>query len=236
MMTVQSGTSSGTRFGAAWQMGGTPARKVAGPTESFDLLAQSATRVRVPRGSELIAEGEEVDFCYKIISGDAMAFKIMSDGHRQVYEFLLPGDYVGFDSQGSHYFSVEAVTDLVALKYPRRTVERLLAESPPFASAIQRITARGLHSAYQRMVLLTHKSADERIAWFLLDMADRSQSRENIHLAMSRTDIADYLGMVIETVSRALTRLKRAGTIAMAGVNDVRLVDRERLKFVRGDV
>lgn len=234
MMTVQSGTS--TISGAPWKIGGMPALHPAPASESFDLLAQSATRVRVPRGSELVAEGEEADFCYKIVSGDAMAFKLMSDGHRQVYEFLLPGDYVGFDSQDSHYFSVEAVTDLVVLKYPRRTVERLLAECPRLASAIQRITARGLHSAYQRMVLLTHKSADERIAWFLLDMAERSQSREKIHLAMSRTDIADYLGMVIETVSRALTRLKRAGTIAMAGVNDVRLVDRERLKFVRGEV
>ena len=234
MMTVQSGTS--TSSGAPWKIGGMPALQPAPASESFDLLAQSATRVRVPRGSELVAEGEECEFCYKIVSGDAMAFKLMSDGHRQVYEFLLPGDYVGFDSQDSHYFSVEAVTDLVVLKYPRRTVERLLAECPRLASAIQRITARGLHSAYQRMVLLTHKSADERIARFLLDMAERSQSREKIHLAMSRTDIADYLGMVIETVSRALTRLKRAGTIAMAGVNDVRLVDRERLKFVRGEV
>ena len=118
----------------------------------------------------------------------------------------------------------------MVLKYPRRTVERLLAECPRLASAIQRITARGLHSAYQRMVLLTHKSADERIAWFLLDMAERSQSREKIHLAMSRTDIADYLGMAHETVSRVFTQLKKAGVIAETAVNHIKILKPSALR------
>lgn len=207
------------------------------PGEPFAALSPYATRIRVRRGSEVFAEGDDSAFCYKIVSGDAMAFKLLADGRRQVYEFLLPGDFIGFDSQATHYFTVEAVTDLVVLKYPRRCVERLMDADSNFAHEIQRLTARGLHSAYQRMLLLTHKSADERMAWFLLDMAERANVREGaVHLAMSRTDIADYLGMVIETVSRALSRFKRAGTIAMQSVNDIRLVDRDRLEAVRGEV
>jgi CRP-like cAMP-binding protein len=102
---------------------------------------------------------------------------------------------------------------------------------------MHQITARGLQTAYQRMLLLTQKSADERVAWFLLELAERSQTKDGaLHLPMSRTDIADYLGMVIETVSRALSRLKRAGTIVMQTVNDVRLVDRRQLELVRGEI
>ena len=161
----------------------------------------------------------------------------MSDGRRQVYEFLVPGDFFGFETQADHYFTVEAVSEVVVLKYPRRAIERVLAENLKFAREIQQMTARGLHSAYQRMILLAHKSADERVAWFLLELADRSRnSDEALHLAMTRTDIADYLGMVIETVSRALTRLKRGGAIAMQSVNDIRLVDRQRLELVRGEI
>ena len=205
--------------------------------DPLDEIASFATRIKVRRGTAIFADGDDAEYCYRIVSGEAMAFKLMSDGRRQVYEFLLPGDFFGYETQAGHYFTVEAVSEVTVLKYPRRAIERVLAENPKFAREIQQMTARGLHSAYQRMILLTHKSADERVAWFLLELADRSRnSDEALHLAMTRTDIADYLGMVIETVSRALTRLKRCGVIAMQSVNDIRLIDRHRLELVRGEI
>ena len=205
--------------------------------DPLDEIASFATRIKARRGATIFAEGEDADYCYRIVSGEAMAFKVMSDGRRQVYEFLLSGDFFGYETQADHYFTVEAVSEVVVLKYPRRAIERVLAENPRFAREIHQMTARGLHSAYQRMLLLTHKSADERVAWFLLELADRARNSDDaLHLAMTRTDIADYLGMVIETVSRALTRLKACGAIAMKGVNYIRLIDRQRLELVRGDI
>ncbi len=207
------------------------------PRDPLDEIASFATRIKARRGTAIFADGDDANYCYRIVSGEAMAFKLMSDGHRQVYEFLVPGDFFGYETQADHYFTVEAVSEVVVLKYPRRAVERVLAENSRFAREIQQMTARGLHSAYQRMILLTHKSADERVAWFLLELADRTRNSDDaLHLAMTRTDIADYLGMVIETVSRALTRLKRGGAIAMQSVNDIRLVDRQRLELVRGEI
>jgi CRP-like cAMP-binding protein len=233
MLNTTVGTSTNAGVGP-WVTA--PRQQRAARQDHLDDLASVATRVKVRNGAEIFAEGDEADYCYRIVSGQAMAFKLMSDGHRQVFEFLLPGDFFGYEAQADHYFTVEAVSDVVVLKYPRRAIERVLAENPTFAREIQQMTARGLHSAYQRMLLLTHKSADERVAWFLLELADRSKNADALHLPMTRTDIADYLGMVIETVSRALTRLKRCGAIAMQSVNDIHLVDRHRLELVRGEI
>ena len=202
----------------------------------LDALNALGTRIVVRRGREVYAEGDPAKFCYKLISGSVRAVKQMADGHRQICEFLLPGGYLGFESQGEYYFGAEAVTDAVLISYPRQRVERLIAENPAFAGEIRRLATRGLQSAYQRMVLLTHKSAEERMAWFLLELAERSENEDCIDLPMSRTDIADYLGMVIETVSRALSQLKRAGTIAMKSVNRIQLIDRDMLEHVRGEI
>lgn len=209
--------------------------------EGFEALARLGTRQLVRRGTEVFAQGEEASYCYKVLSGHAMAAKLTPDGRRNVCEFLLPGDFFGLDCEEEHYFTVSAITDLVVLKYPRRAIERALVENPTIARAVQKATAAELHSAYQRMMLLTHKSAEERVAWFLLELADRMENTgkaksTEVHLPMTRSDIADYLGMVIETVSRALSHLKRVGAISMQGASEIRLVNRGQLEAVCGDL
>jgi len=146
----------------------------------------------------------------------------------------VPGDMLGFETQGEYYFSAEAVTDAVLMRYSRRNAELLINENPAAARFVRSMTAATLQGAYERMVLLCHKSAQERVAWFLLEMADRSKVRGDgcVELPMTRSDIADYLGMVIETVSRVLTQLKQSGVIVMKSVNRIALVDREGLEDI----
>ena len=141
------------------------------------------------------------------------------------------------ESEGDYYFGAEAVTDAVLLSYPRSAIDRLMQQGgPALDHAIRHLTARGLQSIYGRMVLLTHKSAEERMAWFLLKMADRTEHAAAVDLPMTRSDVADYLGMVVETVSRVLTKFRTTGAIRMKGVNSIQLLDRDMLEELRGEV
>ena len=200
----------------------------------LDALETQGIRIAVKRSQEIYAEGEDADYCYKLVSGSLRLVKLMSDGQRQICEFLVPGDLLGFEAQNEHYFSAEAVTEAVLIRYPRRSAERLINEDPAAARFVHNLTSSSLQGAYERMVLLCHKSAQERIAWFLLEMADRSKTGGGtcVELPMTRSDIADYLGMVIETVSRVLTQLRQKGVIAMRSVNSILLVDRDGLEDI----
>lgn len=204
---------------------------------AFDLLAGHGTRIAVKRGQEIFAEGDTAESCYRVIEGSIRLVKLMVDGRRQVCEFLKAGDLLGFETDDEYYFSAEAVSDCTLVRYSRRAVETLLAENKLFARHVRKVTARGLQDAYQRMVLLCHKSAQERIAWFLLNMADRAGIDTGyIHLPMTRTDIANYLGMAIETVSRVLGQFKQNGAIIQKSLHRIQLVDRDALELVRGEV
>ncbi len=204
---------------------------------ALELLAGSGTRITVKRGQEIFAEGASAETCYRLVDGSVRLVKLMADGRRQVCEFVKAGDLLGFETDEEHYFSAEAVRDCTLIRYPRRAVETLLADDKAFARHVRQITARGLQDAYQRMVLLCHKSAQERIAWFLLEMADGAENEGgSIFLPMTRTDIANYLGMAIETVSRVLGQFKQNGAIEQKSLNRIQVMDRDALEAVRGEV
>ncbi len=204
------------------------------PLQALEPLGQQAT---FRRGKEIYSEGTKADHCYKIISGSVRLVKLMSDGHRQICEFLVAGDLFGFEGEDERYFSAEAVSDCVLVRYNRRSVDTLIAEDIAFARHMRHLSSKGLEAAYKRMVLLCHKTAHERLAWFLLELAERTANDNDcIHLPMTRGDIADYLGMVIETVSRTLTQLKENGVISMQSVNSIKLLDRDALEEARGDL
>ena len=204
------------------------------PLQALEPFGQ---QMAIRRGKEIYSEGATADHCYKIISGSVRLVKLMSDGHRQICEFLVAGDLFGFEGEDERYFSAEAVNDCVLVRYNRRSVDTLIGEDMAFARHMRRLTSKGLEGAYKRMVLLCHKTAHERVAWFLLELAARTANDNDcIQLPMTRGDIADYLGMVIETVSRTLTQLKESGVIAMQSVNRIKLVDRDALEEARGDL
>lgn len=183
------------------------------------------------RDQEIYAEGEPALYCYRVITGAVRLVKLLEDGRRQVIEFLLPGDHIGFDLLAQHEYSAEAVSDTTLRCYPRRRVEALAEQSQDVARWLRTQTAEDLRRAQTRIVSLGRKSATERIAGFLMEMVDRTQASDVIDLPMARTDIADHLGLTIETVCRTLTRLKQANTIAVAGTR-ISISNRHRLQVV----
>lgn len=232
MLQMVSGTLAKDRDSASWAKD-----MFRAAPRALDPLAGHGTRITVKRGHEIFAEGGSAESCYRLVEGSIRLVKLMVDGRRQVCEFLKAGDLLGFESDDDHYFSAEAIGDCTLVRYSRRAVETLLAEDKIFARHVRKVAARGLQAAYQRMVLLCHKSAQERLAWFLLDMGDRCESENGyVHLPMTRTDIANYLGMAIETVSRVLSQFKQTGAVTQKSLNRIQILDRDALEAVRGDV
>ncbi len=184
--------------------------------DALDMLEQFGTTVTVQHDREIHGQGDQAKFCYRILSGCVRMVKLMEDGRRQVGEFLLPGDMIGFDVLGTYDFSAETVSDVVVRRYPRRAVDALAESNLPLARRLRDMTSISLRAAHMRLLLLGRKTASERIATFLLEMAERlpALSADVLNLPMSRTDVADHLGLTIETVCRVLAHLRRDGTIA----------------------
>jgi CRP/FNR family transcriptional regulator, nitrogen fixation regulation protein len=194
-----------------------PALRPLPTRDALDLLEQFGTTVSVPRDREIHGQGDQAAWCYRVISGCIRVVNLMEDGRRQISEFLMAGDTLGFDALETYDFAAEAVSDVVVRRYPRRMVDALAERNITLARRLRDVTSTSLRVAHARLVLLGRKTASERIATFLIEMFDRlPQARANVvDLPMSRTDMADHLGLTIETVCRVLAHLRREGTIAI---------------------
>jgi CRP/FNR family nitrogen fixation transcriptional regulator len=208
-------------------------------TPASDLRAIDAfgTVVLVGRDQMVYAEGDPADYCYRVVAGAVRTVKLMPDGRRQVVEFYLPRDLFGFDGCEARYLTAEAVADATLIRYPRRRIEVQAESDSGFARWLQDMTSTSLRKAYRQMLLLGRKSAQERIASFLIEMADRDSLSEAdvVELPMSRSDIADHLGLTLETVSRVLNRLHRDDIITLASTHRIELADRESLEEMGGE-
>ena len=193
-----------------------PARRA--DSHMLATLEPGASTLCVDKDREIYSQGDSAEFCYRILSGTVRTVKLMEDGRRQVAEFLLPGDFFGLDAQDEHDLAAEAVSAVVLRRYARRTVEALADHDPNVARQLRGVASAKLRVAREQMMLLGRKTAVERIASFLSDMALRLPHGQDgrIALAMSRADIADHLGLTIETVCRTLACLRRDGVIEMA--------------------
>jgi CRP-like cAMP-binding protein len=189
----------------------------AAPRDALDLLEQFGTTVTVQREQEIHGQGDQASSCYRILRGCVRMVKLMEDGRRQIGEFLMVGDLLGFDALETHDFAAEAVTDVVLRRYPRRAVDVLAESNTALARRLRDLTSISLRTAHMRLLLLGRKTASERIATFLLEMAERlpRTSACVMEMPMSRTDMADHLGLTIETVCRILAHLRRDATIAI---------------------
>ncbi len=185
--------------------------------DALDLLEQFGSAVTVQRDREIHAQGDQATSCYRIVRGCVRVVKLLEDGRRQIGEFLMAGDLLGFDALDTFDFAAEAVTDVVLRRYPRRAVDSLVESNLTLARRLRQAGAVSLRGAQARLVLLGRKTASERIASFLVEMAERlPQPRPGmLDLPMSRTDVADHLGLTIETVCRVLAALRREGTLAI---------------------
>jgi CRP/FNR family transcriptional regulator len=209
------------------------ATRAAPPDSQMAWLDGAGTRVAVARDATLFYEGDLAEHCYKVVSGAIRTCKVLADGRRQLADFFLPGDLIGFDVGESHSFAAEAITDSVVLKFPRRRIETLMSDHPRAGRAVLALAIERLAAAQSQMVLLGRKNATERLASFLLGLIDRTGQAEAetpvVELTMTRADIADYLGLTIETVSRTFARLKRLDAIALPNPQRVVVRDRDLL-------
>ena len=185
------------------------------------------------RNSEIYGENEPAEFIYKLVSGAVRTSKILADGRRQIGEFYLPGDIFGLEVGTEHAFSAEAIADAKVIVIKRSTVEALAARDSNVARQLWATTGRELQRMQEHILLLI-KTAQERVAGFLLEMAMRIKSTTEIELPMSRQDIADYLGLTIETVSRTLTILENSAAIALPSSRRIVLRNPAALRRLNG--
>ena len=195
----------------------TCAPEVLGTTFSYD------------REEEIYGEGEETQFIYKVVSGVVRTSKLMRDGRRQVGRFYLPGELFGLELGNQHHFTAEAVADSKILLFKRRQIEALARQNQDAAHEMWMMTADHLRCAEDHLMLLGRKTALERLASFLVDMDMKHGNSGFFELPMSRRDIADYLGLTLETVSRGFSELQKQQLLELAGARHVVLRDRSSL-------
>lgn len=212
-------------------------REQHGTSESNNPLVESmhlmGAVLAYKRNTEIFGEDEPADYIYKVVSGSVRTYKILSDGRRQVCGFYLPGDCFGLQFSEEHTFSAEAIADSKVLVVRRSALTALADRDAAVGRELFALTARELRRM-QDQVLLLVKSAQERVASFLVEMSERAAAGNAIELPMSRQDIADYLGLTIETVSRTLTSLEGCAAIELPTSRRIVLRDRSALNRLNG--
>jgi CRP/FNR family nitrogen fixation transcriptional regulator len=180
------------------------------------------------RDQEIFGQGEPARQVYKVRSGAVRCFKLLSDGRRQISDFYLPGDVFGVEAGAEHRVTAEALTDTV-LTVARRAALTEGEDQIGRAQALWRLAVADLQRSQDHALTLGRRSATERVASFLVDIANRLGNARNVVLPMTRQDMADYLGLTIETVSRTLSHLQCAGVIRIGSCRAIELLDRESL-------
>ena len=189
---------------------------------SIELMGASMT---FKKGAEIYGENEPADYVYKLVSGTARSYKILNDGRRQIQDFYFPNDIFGLESSAEHASSAEAISDVTVLVVRRSAILAAATRDSDVANQLWTYTSGELNHARGHAMLLV-KTAQERVASFLLQLADRVAGNA-VELPMSRQDIADYLGLTIETVSRTLTQFQDEAAIELPSSR--RVVLRNRL-------
>ena len=183
----------------------------------------------------LFREGDPALHLYSISQGAVKLYKLLSDGRRQITAFLFPGDFFGLSIDGGYAYTAEAMIPVNLCRFPRRKLEILFDEVPKLEKRLLGATTHELAAAHEQMLLLGRKTAREKVATFLTMLLRRltrnGETSTLLFLPMSRSDIADYLGLTIETVSRVLTTFKKEGLIALPDASHVAI--RQRADLIR---
>jgi CRP-like cAMP-binding protein len=209
----------------------------ASPQLSTSLLRDSinvmGATVPYRRNTEIFGENESADYVYKVLAGAVRTYKVFADGRRQIGGFYLPGDVFGLETDDCHTFSAEAINDAKILVVKRTALMALAIRDNEVARELWSMMGQEMRRVQDHIFLLI-KSAKERVVGFLLEMAERVPGGNNIELPMTRQDIADYLGLTMETVSRTLTDLQTGASIKLASARRIVLQDRGTLRRIHG--
>ncbi|WP_024582892.1 helix-turn-helix domain-containing protein [Bradyrhizobium sp. OHSU_III] len=206
------------------------ARSVARKSREIDEpIAKMGRLVHYRRGAEIFGEGQPAEYVYRVVSGTVRTSRTLNNGRRQICQFYLPGDYFGLETQSEQATSAFAVSDTQVLVINRHTIAKLTGRRRDVTQQLMAIANKETKHLQDQIFLLT-KSAEERIAWLLLQMSRRTDSANLVNLPMPRQDIADHLGLTIETVSRTLKQLATAGWIKQLSSRRIQLVKLDALK------
>ncbi|MEG1452454.1 Crp/Fnr family transcriptional regulator [Brevundimonas sp.] len=197
-------------------------------------MACNSDTVHTDAGQALFHEGDPNPYVFNVVEGAVKLYRLLPDGRRQITGFLFQGDFLGLGGRGVANFTAEALTPLQTCRFKRTNFDQLLNALPALEHRLVALAGDELMAAQEQIVLLGRKTAKERLASFLVRLAARQQQlggpENQVHLPMTRLDIADYLGLTIETVSRVMTQLKTSGLIRLLPGNDIALVDPTGLK------
>jgi CRP/FNR family nitrogen fixation transcriptional regulator len=207
---------------------------VSGERSPTALEAMEALAVRhiCRRGDLIYGRDDPVECWYCIVRGMARKSTVFPDGRRRIVDFLMPGDFFGFSARVQRSFDAEAVSDgTIVASFSRRAIEQLAETEPEVGRLLRDLAFESISRLQARILILGRVTALKKVGAFLLEMAHRSCSRPDVPvvLTMSRYDIADYLALSVETVSRAITQLQGHGCIALHGKHAIHLLDRNGL-------
>ncbi len=223
-------TQTATRNGSFKQPTIPPRRAPhAGDVVQAGTIELMGASMSFPANIEIYGENEPAEYLYKVVSGTVRTYKVLVDGRRQIGAFHLPGDIFGLETGDEHALSAEAITDCKITVIKRSALMALAARDNEVAREMWGLTARELQRVQEHSLVLI-KSAEERVAGFLLEMAERVSAGGAVELPMSRQDIGDYLGLTIETVSRTLKLLEDAAAIEVAQRRRILLRNRSALR------
>ncbi len=201
-------------------------------------LAAIAVVTEASAGQCFIDEGEPARSFFNVTAGTAKLFKLLPDGRRQITGFVGAGHFLGLAVSDTYAFSAEAIGPVRYCRFQRGKLRALLDAFPLMEKRLLEVASNELVAAQEQMLLLGRKTARERLASFLLMQSRQGMPcgrvRRRFTLAMTRGDIADYLGLTIETVSRTLTRLRTEGLIEFASQSEVVIGDHAALEGVAG--
>jgi CRP/FNR family transcriptional regulator len=202
----------------------------------LSVLAHVAQRVSLPAGKIFIEEGDPAKYFYDINQGDVRVYKSLADGRRQITGFMGVGHFLGLAVGGKYAFTAEAMNDVQLCRFERGAIKSVFDEFPALERRLLDVATHELVVAQEQMLLLGRKTALERVAGFLLSLAENyahdNSEPVTMPLPMSRMDLADYLGLTIETVSRSLSQLKRDKLIFFVDAHAVTLLKKHRLQMI----
>src|SRR5215813_6815766 len=187
------------------------------------------------RGAEIFGEAEPAEYVYQVVEGAVRSYKLLSDGRRQIGAFHLVGDIFGLENGAVHRFTAEAVVDTTVRLVKRVSLEHVAETDALVARDLLNMTTSNLQHAEDHMLLLGRKTSLERVAAFLLEMDRRLTAAGIMALPMCRRDIADYLGLTLETVSRSLSVLHSKGILGFLGQTQRQIVLLDRPKLAKLD-
>jgi CRP/FNR family nitrogen fixation transcriptional regulator len=188
--------------------------------------------LQVNQDREIYGEGDEAALFYKVVSGVVRTCRFLSDGRRQIDAFHVAGDIFGFEAGTEYSLTAEAVTDCTVATFRRRGLDAVATQNVEVSRELFAFAMRSMLRAQEHALLLGRRSAVEKVATFLLDCSARAIDAAMIELEMTRQDIADYLGLTIETVSRTLSMLEKNKTIEIVSPRRIRLRDRRALELL----